>query len=81
MSEKVDMKKLQFQSILAAHTVFSVAGHEKTPMTAAADKAAWMDMLCKRDSHRRDVEDLDLLLWPRMIALRPWCDESPPMLR
>jgi hypothetical protein len=40
MSEKVDMKKLQFQSILAAHTVVSVVGHEKTPMTAAADKVA-----------------------------------------
>lgn len=41
MSEKVDMVKLQFQSILAAHTVLSVLGHEKAPRTAAPDKVAW----------------------------------------
>jgi hypothetical protein len=41
MRENVDMKKLQFQNILAAHTAFSAVGHEKTPITAAADKAAW----------------------------------------
>jgi hypothetical protein len=41
MSAKVDRKKLQFQSIFAAHMVFSVLGHEKTPMTAAADRVAY----------------------------------------
>jgi hypothetical protein len=36
------MKKLQCQSILAAQIVVSAVGHEKTPITAAADKAAFM---------------------------------------
>lgn len=44
MSENVDIKKLQFQSILAAHTVVFMVGHEKTPMTAAADKVALYEL-------------------------------------
>jgi hypothetical protein len=63
------MKKLQFQSILAAHMVFSVAGHEKMPMTAAPDNAACGER-CKKHFYSSWVgKALDLLLLPQKITL------------
>ncbi|TLD12288.1 uncharacterized protein PgNI_04890 [Pyricularia grisea] len=41
MRAKQEVKKLQFHSILATQIVFSAVGQEKTPTTAAADRAAF----------------------------------------